>query len=139
MKKLINIVSILIGAGGGFLFGELNGLIIAIIVFIILDYITGVLNAAYNRGLSSRVGFNGLLKKICILIIICVSHMIDMYLLKGGSIIRDACICFYISNEGISILENIVGMGVPVPDKLKLILDQIKDRGEKDGNEKTNK
>lgn len=139
MKELISILSASLGAVVGFLIGDLTGLVIALLVFIIIDYITGVLDAIYKHNLSSSVGFIGILRKIVIIIVVCVGHMIDAYLLGGGSVIRDACIFFYISNEGISILENIVDMGVPVPAKLKAILEQIKEESENgENNTETN-
>lgn len=134
-----NIFNILCTIGGiitGFLFGECDGVIIALLSFIVIDYITGVLHGMITHKLSSKRGFEGLLKKAMILIVVCIAHLIDCYLLGGGAVVRNAAIFFYISNEGISILENIVGMGVPVPDKIRIILEQIGEEAE-DGNKKT--
>lgn len=128
MRDLINILMACAGSIVGFLFGGLDGLIITLVVFIIVDYITGVLDAIINKKLSSAVGFVGIIRKILILLIVSVGHFVDAYLLGGGSVIRDACIFFYISNEGISILENVVEMGVPVPEKLVRILEQLEDK-----------
>lgn len=132
MRNIVQTIITALGVSFALLFGELNGLVIAILVFICLDYITGVLHAVYIKKLNSSIGFKGIIRKILILLVISVGHFIDLYLLGGGSVIRDACIFFYISNEGISILENVVGMGVPVPEKLKVILEQLK---EEDKNE----
>lgn len=128
MRDLINILFSCAGAIVGFLFGGLDGLVIALVVFVIVDYVTGVLDAIINKKLSSAVGFVGIIRKILILLIVSVGHFVDAYLLGSGSVIRDACIFFYISNEGISILENVVEMGVPVPEKLVRILEQLEDK-----------
>lgn len=135
MKQVITIIMTTGGAVLGFLFGDWTGVLIALLFFIVADYITGVVNAIVNKCLSSDKGFKGLLRKVVILLVVSIGHMIDHYILGGGAMVRDACIFFYISNEGISILENIVGMGVPVPEKLRVILEQLKE--EDDGNEET--
>lgn len=137
MKSLVNVLCTAGGVITGFLFGEWDGVIIALISFIVIDYITGVINGAVNHKLSSKRGFEGLLKKVVILIVVAVGHLIDTYMLGGGAVVRNAAIFFYISNEGISILENIVEIGVPVPEKIVIILEQIGE--EADGNEETDK
>lgn len=137
MKSFLNVLCTTGGVITGFLFGEWDGVIIALISFIVIDYITGVINGAVNHKLSSKRGFEGLLKKVVILIVVAVGHLIDTYMLGGGAVVRNAAIFFYISNEGISILENIVEIGVPVPEKIVIILEQIGE--EADGNEETDK
>lgn len=136
MKNFINVLFSLIGGYVGFFFGGLDGLLTAIIVFIIVDYITGVIRAIIEQRLSSAIGFKGLLKKVVILIVISLGHMMDCFLLGDGDMVRNACIFFYISNEGISILENVVALGVPVPDILRNVLEQLNkednDHGDKD-------
>lgn len=117
----------LVGAAFGYIFGALDGLMIALIVFVIVDYITGVMDAIYNKSLSSAVGFKGIFKKVCIFILVAIGNIIDLYILKSGSPVRTSIIFFYISNEGISILENIDMLGVPLPEKLRDILMQIKE------------
>lgn len=135
MKNLINILLTMGGVITGFLFGEWDGIIIALISFIVIDYITGVINGIVNHKLSSKRGFEGLLKKVVILIVVAIGHLIDVYMLGGGAVVRNAAIFFYISNEGISILENCVSIGVPVPEKIKVILEQIGE--DSDGNKET--
>lgn len=135
MKNFINILLTTGGVITGFLFGEWDGIIIALISFIVIDYITGVINGIVNHKLSSKRGFAGLLKKVVILLVVAVGHLIDVYMLGGGAVIRNAVIFFYISNEGISILENIVAIGVPVPERLVKILEQMGE--EEDGNKET--
>jgi toxin secretion/phage lysis holin len=115
----------------GWFFGELDGILIALLVFIATDYLTGVAVAIKNRKLSSEVGFVGLLKKVMILGIVGIAHILDMYVLGDSAMLRTAVIFFYMSNEGISIMENVAGLGVPIPDKLKAVLEQLNKDDEK--------
>ena len=108
-----------IGAFLGWFLGGLDGF---------LDYITGVLCAINEHKLSSEIGFRGLTRKVLILLLVGIAHCLDIYLLKNGSAIRTATIFFYISNEGISLLENTSRLGLPVPDKLKSVLQQLHDK-----------
>lgn len=118
------------GLVAGYIFGEMDGLFIALLIFIVIDYLTGVIAAIYNRKLSSEVGFKGILKKIMILILVAVAHVIDQYVMHCGSSCRTAVIFFYLANEGISILENVSRLDLPVPEKLKKVLEQIKEKDE---------
>lgn len=123
--------SVLCGIAG-FLWGSLDGLILALIAFMILDYITGVIVGIMQKKLSSSTGFEGLLKKGLILIIVSVGHILDTQLFGGeSSVCRSAVIGFYIANEGISILENVGKMGLPLPEKLKKVLEQLKNDSER--------
>lgn len=133
MSKIQIIIDSLAGAVGaaiGFLFGEVNGLFWALIAFMALDYITGVIVAIINKRLSSEVGFKGLAKKFLILIFVAVGHIIDTYILGGTPAAMSAVMLFYIANEGISIIENAAALGLPVPNKLKEIMEQIKSKSE---------
>lgn len=118
------------GAFFGAVFGVMDGFLYTLIVFTAIDYITGVLSAVSNKKLSSEIGFKGIAKKITIFLMVAVANIIDIHLLKIGSILRTSAIFFYISNEGISILENAAVIGLPVPDKIKEILEQIKTNGD---------
>ena len=111
----------------------MDGLLYALIAFVIVDYITGVLVAIYKKKLSSAVGFKGITKKIVIFLLVAVAHVLDSQVMNMGSAMRTAVIFFYLSNEGISILENVTKMGLPVPQKLKDVMEQIQEirRGEK--------
>lgn len=122
------------GLGGFFtiLFGKLDGLLFALIICIILDYITGVMAAVKERTLDSRTGAKGILKKIGILLIIIMVNVLDVHVFDGSGIIRNVVISFYIANEGISILENAGQLGIPLPKKLVKILNQLKDDSEAD-------
>ena len=122
-----------LGGIAGFLFGELDGLMVALIAFICLDYITGVLVGAVKHKLSSQTGFVGLVKKALILIIVAVAHLVDSQILGGeNSVFRSAVCCLYIGNEGLSILENCGRLGVPLPKKLRSVLEQLREKDEKE-------
>lgn len=109
----------------GFWLGSIDGFLIALCVFMLTDYLTGVANAIKTKTVSSAVGFSGLIKKVAILALVGIGHMLDKYVLGDGSGVRSMIIFFYLANEGISILENAVLLGLKVPDKLKNILENL--------------
>ena len=117
-----------LGGWLGYFLGGADGLLIALAVLMALDYVTGVLCAVSDRKLSSAVGFRGLCKKLIILMLVGVAHILDVHVAGGGSALRAAVICFYMSNEGLSLLENAAHAGLPVPDKLKDVLAQLHHR-----------
>ena len=131
MNKLletIKVVFVAIGGYIGFYLGEIDAFIYTLLDFVIADYITGVLRAGVERKLSSAIGFKGIAKKIMIFIVVGIANLCDVNLIKGdGTMIRTAIIFFYIANEGLSILENSIALGLPVPEKLKDILKQFKE------------
>ena len=124
-----------IGGWLGFFLGGLDGMLIALIVFMVLDYITGIMCAVLDKSLSSRVGFKGIFKKALILIMVGIANIVDMHVVGTGSALRGAVICFYLSNEGLSLLENAAYVGLPVPEKLKDILAQLHRRDEKESDQ----
>ncbi|HFI0265196.1 TPA: holin family protein [Streptococcus suis] len=131
MKELLTLNKILFSMIGGLigsLFGELDGILYALLVFIIIDYLTGIFAAIVEKQLSSSIGFRGIFKKIAILFLVSLGHMIDTAIIKQGGTIRTMVIFFYLSNEGLSILENTVRIGLPIPEKLRAILKQINER-----------
>ncbi|HEM4736660.1 TPA: phage holin family protein [Streptococcus suis] len=131
MKELITLNKILFSMIGGLigsLFGELDGILYALLVFIIIDYLTGIFSAIVEKQLSSSIGFRGIFKKIAILFLVSLGHLIDTAIIKQGGTIRTMVIFFYLSNEGLSILENTVRIGLPIPEKLQAILKQINER-----------
>ena len=137
MKELLNIMQVALAAVGGWLgdfLGGCDGLIYALVIFVAADYITGVMYAAVNRRLSSEIGFKGICKKVLIFILVGIANILDEYIIGNGSILRTAAIFFYLSNEGISVLENAAKLGLPVPEKLKTALHQLNDDTE-DGND----
>ena len=116
-----------LGGAVGAVMGGFDGFLYALIVFVVVDYLTGVMVAVLNKKLSSEVGFYGIFKKVVIFALVAVGHIVDSYVIQNGSVIRTAVIFFYLSNEGISILENASVLGLPVPQKLKDVLEQLKD------------
>ena len=122
------------GLGGwlGYVLGGMDGLLIALVVFITIDYITGIMCAVIDKKLSSAVGAKGIFKKVLILMLVGIANVIDVHVVGTGSALRGATVCFYLSNEGLSILENTVHLGLPVPEKLKEVLSQLHNREEKD-------
>ena len=114
----------------------MDGLLIALIVFAVLDYITGVMCAIEDKTLSSAVGFRGIARKVIIFMLVGVGHILDTHVVGTGSALRTAVIFFYLSNEGLSLLENAAYIGLPVPEKLKDILAQLHRRGEKESDQK---
>ena len=126
-----------LGGWLGYFLGGADGLLIALMVMMVLDYLTGVLCAIDDHTLSSAVGFRGVSKKLCLLMLVGVAHILDVYVVGNGSALRAAVICFYMSNEGLSLLENAARLGLPIPDKLREILVQLHHRGEKEENEKS--
>ena len=105
-------------------------MMIALIVFVVADYVTGVMCAIIDKKLSSEVGFKGIFKKVLIFILVGIAHILDVYVIGGGSILRTAVIFFYLSNEGISIIENVAIIGLPVPQKLIDVLEQLREETE---------
>lgn len=112
----------------GYFVGGLDGLLTALIILMLLDYITGVMCAIVDRTLSSAVGFRGICKKVLILMLVGVAHIMDMHVIGTGDALRSAVICFYLSNEGVSLLENAGHLSLPIPEKLKAILAQLHDK-----------
>ena len=129
----IQIAITALGGWLGYFLGGLDGLLIALIVFSVLDYITGVMCAIADKTLSSAVGFKGVARKMLIFALVGVGHILDIHVVGTGSALRTAVICFYLSNEGVSLLENASYLGLPVPEKLKAVLEQIHKRAEKEG------
>ncbi len=113
----------------GFLFGERDGILIALIVLIVLDYISGVIAAIVEKRLSSEVGAKGIAKKVFMLLIVAVANIVDVEVIGGeGHVLKSVVVIFYIANECISLIENAGRLGVPVPDKLLKVLEQLKDK-----------
>lgn len=117
----------LVASGGilGWMFGGFDALVYALIAFVIIDYITGVLVAIRTKNISSEIGFKGISKKIVIFLVIAVGSIIDKCVITTGSTLRTMLIMFYLANEGISIIENASNVGLPIPTKLKNILKQF--------------
>ena len=140
MKAFWNTIQLIFSAVGGWLgyfLGGCDGLLYALIAFVVIDYITGVMCAIINRELSSAVGFKGIFRKVLIFLLVGIANIIDVQVIGTGAVLRTAVIFFYISNEGVSLLENAGHLGLPIPEKIKTVLEQLHDRAEngKEGNE----
>ena len=122
------------GAWIGWFLGGFDGFLYALVAFVVVDYITGVMRAFVEKKLSSEIGARGVFKKVLVFTLVGVGHILDHHVLGVGSAIRTAVIFFYLSNEGFSILENVVAIGLPVPEKLKAVLEQLRsDEGRNSG------
>ena len=140
MKEFWNTTQLIFSAVGGWLgyfLGGCDGLLYALIAFMVIDYITGVMCAIINRELSSAVGFKGIFRKVLIFLLVGIANIIDVQVIGTGAVLRTAVSFFYISNEGVSLLENAGHLGLPIPEKIKTVLEQLHDRAEngKEGNE----
>lgn len=136
MKNILNVLQLIFTALGGYLgwfLGGVDGFMYALITFVVIDYVTGLMVAVLEKKLSSEVGFRGIFKKVLIFAFVGIGNIIDVYLLKNGSAIRTAVIFFYVSNEGISIIENAAKIGLPIPQKLKDILEQLNKEDKSNG------
>ena len=135
MKEFWNTIQIIFtGVGGwlGYFLGGCDGLLYALVVFVVVDYITGVMCSINNKTLSSAVGFKGICRKVLIFLLVGIANVLDVQVIGTGSVLRTAVIFFYISNEGISLLENAGHLGPPIPEKIKVVLEQLHDRAEKE-------
>ena len=138
MKEFWNTIQLIFTAVGGWLgwfLGGCDGLLYALLVFVTLDYITGIMCAIADHKLSSEVGFKGICRKVLIFALVGIGHIIDAQIIGTGSVLRTAVIFFYLSNEGVSLVENAAHLGLPIPEKLKAVLEQLHDRAEKGGDE----
>lgn len=134
MKEFWNMIQMVFSAVGGWLgyyLGGCDGLLLALVAFSAADYLTGVMCAVSDRKLSSNVGFKGICRKVLIFLLVGTANILDVHVIGTGSVLRTAVIFFYISNEGVSLLENAAHLGLPVPEKIKAVLEQLHDRAEK--------
>ena len=133
MKEFWNTIQLIFTAVGGWLgyfLGGCDGLLYALIAFVVIDYITGVMCAINDKTLSSEVGFRGICRKVLIFLLVGIANILDVQVIGTGSVLRTAVIFFYISNEGVSLLENAAHLGLPAPEKIKTVLEQLHDRSE---------
>ncbi|MCI6431605.1 MAG: phage holin family protein [Lachnospiraceae bacterium] len=140
MKEFWNSIQVVFAGVGGWLgwfLGGCDGLLYALIAFAVIDYITGVMCAINDHNLSSEVGFRGICRKVLIFLLVGIANILDVQVIGTGSVLRTAVIFFYISNEGVSLLENAAHLGLPVPEAIKVVLEQLHDRSEenKEGDE----
>lgn len=128
MKEFWNTIQLAFAAVGGWLgyfLGGCDGLLYALLAFVVIDYITGVMCAIADKTLSSEVGFKGICRKVLIFLLVGIANILDVQVIATGSVLRTAVIFFYISNEGVSLLENATHLGLPVPEKIKTVLEQL--------------
>ena len=133
MKEFWNTIQLVFAAVGGWLgyfLGGCDGLLYALIAFVAIDYITGVMCAISDKALSSEVGFRGICRKVLIFLLVGIGNIIDVQVLGSPGVLRTAVIFFYLSNEGVSLLENAAHLGLPVPDAIKTVLEQLHDRAD---------
>ena len=126
-----------VGAWLGYFLGGNDGLLYALLVFVIVDYITGVMCAIEDRKLSSAVGFRGLCRKVLTFLLVGIAQVLDVHVLNQPGVLRTAVIFWAIANNGLSILENAAHLGLPVPEQLKQVLEQLHDRAQKSGEAET--
>ena len=133
MKEFWNTIQLAFAAVGGWLgyfLGGCDGLLYALIAFVAIDYITGVMCAISDKTLSGEVGFRGICRKVLIFLLVGIGNIIDVQVLGSPGVLRTAVIFFYLSNEGVSLLENAAHLGLPVPDAIKTVLEQLHDRSD---------
>lgn len=130
--KVFGLFSAWVCAALSFCFGRLDGVLIALIALMAFDYVTGVIRAGVNHDLCSSVGFKGIARKVLILALVAVGNLIDVHIIGDGSLCRSLIIGFYVANEALSIIENAIGLGLPVPKKLVTIIRELKDKNDKD-------
>ena len=138
MKEFWNTIQLAFAAVGGWLgyfLGGCDGLLYALIAFVAIDYITGVMCAISDQTLSSEVGFKGICRKVLIFLLVGIGNIIDVQVLGSPGVLRTAVIFFYLSNEGVSLLENAAHLGLPVPDAIKTVLEQLHDRSDGKGDQ----
>lgn len=135
MKEFWNICQLIFAVLGGWIgwfIGGCDGLFFTLFLFVVLDYITGVMCAIVDHRLSSEVSYKGLFRKVLIFSLVGIGHALDTQVIGNGSVLRTAVIFFYLSNEGVSITENAAHLGLPIPDKIKDVLEQLHDRSERE-------
>ena len=138
MKEFWNTIQLIFAAVGGWLgyfLGGCDGMLYALIAFVAIDYITGVMCAISDKTLSSEVGFKGICRKVLIFLLVGIGNIIDVQVLGSPGVLRTAVIFFYLSNEGVSLLENAAHLGLPVPDAIKTVLEQLHDRADGKGDQ----
>lgn len=141
MKEFWITVQVMFSAVGGWLgwfLGGCDGLLYALLAFVVIDYITGVMCAIVDKRLSSAVGFKGIFKKVLIFALVGIGQILDMHVIGAGAVLRTTVIFFYMSNEGVSLIENAAYLGLPIPKKLKAVLEQLHHRAEKEEVPETN-
>lgn len=134
IREVWRMIQLSVAAVGGalsYFLGGFDGLMYALLIFVIIDYCTGVMCAVVDHKLSSEVGFRGICRKVLIFALVGVANVLDIVVIGNGTLLRGIVASFYLANEGISLLENSAHLGLPIPEKLKVVLEQLHDRAEK--------
>ena len=135
MREFVTTTKVLFTTVGGVIgsiFGEVDGFLYALLVLMVMDYLTGIMAAILEKNLSSTVGMKGIFKKVMILFLVALAHLIDFHVMKQGGAVRTAVIFFYFSNEGLSILENATRVGLPIPKRIRQLLAQLQETDDKE-------
>ena len=132
MKEAMQVSFAALGGALGSVLGGWDGFLYALVVFVVIDYITGVMCAISDKTLSSEVGFKGICRKVLIFFLVGIANILDVNIIGSGSVLRMAVIFFYISNEGVSLLENAARLGLPIPKKIRMVLEQLQESSEDD-------
>ena len=135
MSTVVEFTKAILATIGGYIawfLGGFDGVLIALCVFALVDYLTGVIAAITEKKLCSKIGFQGVAKKVLMFFMVGIAAVLDAYVLGSQSPVREVVIVFYIANEGISIIENSARLGLPVPKKLIEVLEQLKSEGDGD-------
>lgn len=136
MKEFWGLVQMVFTAVGGWLgyfVGGCDGLLYALLAFVVLDYLTGIMCAISDKKLSSEVGFKGLARKVLVFVMVGIGHILDSQILGEAGVLRTAILLFYLSNEGLSLVENAAYLGLPIPEKLRAVLEQLHEKDRRDG------
>ena len=136
----LTLQAVFTGIGGwlGYFLGGCDGLLYALIAFTVIDYISGVMCGILDKCLSSTIGWRGIFKKIMTFLLVGIASILDARIFQTGSVLRTAVIFFYLSNEGVSLLENAAHLGLPIPRVVKRALKQLHDKSEDDDKENKN-
>jgi toxin secretion/phage lysis holin len=126
------------GIGGwlGDFLGGWDGLLMALVVFVVMDYVTGIMCAVADRSFVGEVGFKGICRRLLIFMLVGIGNVLDVHIIGTGAVVRTAVILFYLGKEGISLLENATHIGLPVPKKLKQVLGQLHQTDDETGEDK---
>lgn len=135
LREFWNTIQLAFAAVRGWLeyfLGGFDSVLMILVLFAITDYITSVMCAATDHGLPNEIGFKEIYRKVLIFLLVAIANIIDVEILKNGRMLRTVVVFFYLNYEGISLLENVAHLGLPIPKKLKVVLEQLHDRSQEE-------